>query len=82
MTGLKIGTVTHYYPQLGVAIVDLTQELHIGDFIKISGSTDFTQRIELLQIEHEQVDFAKPGDTVGIKLKSVVNIGDEICKSF
>ncbi len=81
MTGYKIGVVTHYYSQLGMAIVDLTDELHVGDFIKIVGSTDFSQRVESIQVEHEQVQFAKPGDTIGLKVKSMVNIGDEICKS-
>lgn len=82
MADYKIGTVTHYYSQVGVAIVDLTRDLHAGDWIKVTGSVEFTQRVESIQVEHEQIESAKAGDTVGLKLKSVVNIGDEICKSF
>jgi len=45
MTEKKIGNVTHYYNDLHVATVKLTDgELHLGDTIHIEGHTsDFTQ---------------------------------------
>jgi len=80
VTGYKIGSITQYYEQLGVAIVDLTHELHLGDWVRISGSTDFTQQIESIQVEHEQVSSAQIGDTVGLKLTHAVVPGDELVK--
>ncbi len=64
----KIGDVTHYYNHLHVATVKITDgELHIGDMIHIEGHTsDFVQKIRSMELEHEPVDVAKPGDIVGI----------------
>ncbi len=81
MTGLKIGTVTHYYAEIGVAIVDLIGELHVGDRIKIVGRREFGQRVDSLQIEHEKISMASAGDTVGLQVSGPVEVGDEICQS-
>ena len=64
----KIGDVTHYYNHLHVATVKITDgELHIGDMIHIEGHTsDFIQKIRSMELEHESVDVARPGDIVGI----------------
>ena len=47
MTEKKIGNVTHYYNDLHVATVNVTDgELHLGDTIHIEGHTsNFTQKI-------------------------------------
>ena len=68
MTETKIGTVTHYYNQLHVAGVDITDgELHEGDTIHITGHTsDFEQIVESMEIDHETVEVAKPGDQIGL----------------
>ena len=64
----KIGNVTHYYNHLHVASVEITDgELHVGDKIHIEGHTsDFTQKIDSMELDHEKVEVAKPGDIVGI----------------
>jgi len=63
-----IGTVTHYYSHLSVAIVQINKgRLAKGDTVHISGhSTDFTQTIESMEYEHQHVDQASPGQSVGI----------------
>jgi translation elongation factor EF-1alpha len=68
MSGIKIGTVTHYYNHLHVAGVDITNsELHKGDTIHITGHTsDFEQIVESMEIDHEMVEVAKPGDQIGL----------------
>lgn len=76
----KIGTVTHYYDKLGVAIVDLIAPLCAGDTIRIFGSTEFSQTIEDMQVEHEKISSANEGETVGIKMNQPVCMGDEIVK--
>jgi translation elongation factor EF-1alpha len=64
----KIGDVTHYYNHLHVATVRITDgELHVGDMIHIEGHTsNFIQKIRSMELEHESVDVAWPGDIVGI----------------
>ncbi len=80
MADFKIGQVTHYYDKIGVAVVDLSAPLHVGDRVRISGSTEFHQTVESMQVEHEQVESAGAGDTVGIKIVQKVSPGDELVK--
>lgn len=81
ISNLKVGVVTHYYDKIGVAVVDLTSSLHVGDVVKISGSNDFSQTVTSLQVEHEKINAAKKGDTVGLKTDQAVKPGDEILKA-
>lgn len=66
----KIGTVTHYYDKIGVAVVKLAKgDLKVGDQIKLiaKDGTEFTQEISSMQIEHANIDIAKSGDEFGLK---------------
>ncbi len=68
MTETRIGTVTHYYNHLHVAGVAITDgELHKGDTVHIRGHTsDFEQKVESMEIHHEVVEIAIPGDQLGL----------------
>lgn len=68
MTETRIGTVTHYWGKLQVAGVAITDgELHQGDKIHIKGATsDFDQTVESMELDHEAVDTARPGDQIGL----------------
>ena len=81
LADFKIGKVTHYYDKIKVAVVDLSASLHVGDFVHFSGSSDFSQAIESMQMEHEQVEAAAKGDTVGVKVSQAVKPGDEVLKA-
>ena len=62
-----IGTVSHFFGKAGVAAIELSGNLTVGDTIRIHGHTsDFTQQVESMEIEHAQVESAKSGDHVGI----------------
>jgi putative protease len=78
----KVGVVTHYFPRVGVGIVNLTDgDLKIGDKIHIKGhTTDFDQMVESMQIEHQNVEEAKQGAQVGIKVKDHVREHDVVYK--
>ncbi len=82
MTWIKIGRVSHYYDKIKVAIVTLDSNLTIGDKIKfVRGGEDlFTQKVDSIQIEHEQKQLAQKGDVVGIKTKKDVKDGAEVFK--
>ncbi|RJQ14524.1 translation elongation factor-like protein [Candidatus Parcubacteria bacterium] len=76
-----IGEITHYYSNLGVGIIKLKAVLKVGDKIKLVGATsNFEQEVESIQIEHKQVQTAKKGDVVGIKVKDKVREGDLVYK--
>ena len=81
MAGKQIGQITHYFDHISVAVVQLTEPLHVGDTIHILGhSTDFKQEVTSLQVEHTSVDEAKPGDDVALKVIQTVHPNDKVYK--
>lgn len=76
-----IGRVTHYFSKLGVAVVELDEALEVGDQIHVKGHTsDFTQTIDSMQIEHESVEAAQPGQSIGLKVADHVREHDVVYK--
>ncbi|MBU5678347.1 MAG: translation elongation factor-like protein [Candidatus Aenigmatarchaeota archaeon] len=76
-----VGKVTHFYPKISVAVVEVLDEIKVGDEILIKGkTTNFKQIVESMQIEHEQVEKASKGDSVGLKVVERVREGDEVFK--
>ncbi len=65
-----VGTVTHYYLHLSVAVIQVNKgSLRTGDKIHIKGhTTDFTQTVESMEYEHQKIEEAKAGQSVGIKV--------------
>jgi putative protease len=78
----KIGVVEHFFTNISVAAIKITDgELRIGDTIHIVGATtDFKQKVESMQINKQPVEVAKPGDDVGIKVKDRVREHDVVYK--
>ena len=77
----EIGKITHYYGHIGVGIAELTDALKVGDSIHIKGhSSDFTQSVDSMQIEHASVTEATSGDAVGLKVLQKVHPHDKVFK--
>jgi translation initiation factor IF-2 len=77
----KIGVVSDFFAHINVAGIRLDAPLRVGDTIRIKGhTTDFEQTVDSMQIEHEQVEEAKAGESVGIKAKDRCRHGDEVFK--
>ncbi len=77
----KVGSVTHYYGRIGVAVVELTAPLRVGDRIAIRGmTTNFEQVVESMEIEHKPVKEAGPGSSIGLKVLDRVREGDIVYK--
>ena len=77
----RVGIVKDYFAHIGVAGIDLEGTLRVGDTVHIVGhTTDLEQTIDSLQIEHAQVDEAKKGDAIGIKVKDRCRGGDVVYK--
>ena len=75
----EIGRVSDYFARVGVAGVDLTGKLRVGDTIHVKGhTTDLEQIVESIQIEHDQVEEAGPGDKIGIKVQDRCRGGDHV----
>lgn len=81
MPNLKVGTVSHYYDKVGVAVVDLTSSLSVGDKIKfVKGDEELEQEVASMQVEHEQVETAKKGQSIGLKVDGPVKRKAEVYK--
>jgi putative protease len=79
MPEVEIGKVASYFARIGVAAIELTGELKVGDAIHIQGhTTDFNQEVESMQIEHESVEKAEAGQGIGIKVRERVRERDTV----
>ena len=78
----KIGIVEHFFTNVGVAAIKIIKgQLKIGDTIHFVGTnTDFTQKIDSMQINRNPVELVKEGDDVGIKVKDRVREHDVVYK--
>ena len=80
--GKLIGKITHYFDHIGVAVIEVTDTLKVGDKIRIIGGedTDFEQTVESMEVEHEKVQTAKKGDAFGLKVDQKVREGYHVYK--
>lgn len=76
----KIGTVRDYLSRVGVAVIHLTEgHIRVGDHVRISGrTTELTQTVESLQVEHGNVDRAERGSDVALKVRDPVRRKDQV----
>lgn len=80
---VEVGCITHFFSRIGVAVVELTEPLAVGDSILVKGpSTDFEQSVESMQIEHKNIQRAEAGQSVGLKLMQRVKERDNVYKKI
>ena len=76
-----IGKVSHYFTKISVGIIELEDTVKVGDTIHIKGATtDFTQQVESMQIEHESIKEAKAGQSIGLEVNEPVRENDKVYK--
>lgn len=80
MSEKELGVITHYFDHINVAAIEITAgELSIGDTIHVKGHTsDFTTTVESMQIEHDTVEKAVKGDSIGIKVTEKAREHDKV----
>ena len=77
----EIGVVDHFFGKISVGIIKLSGALKVGDTIHIKGKqTDFSQEVESMRIEFDNVTEAKEEDKVGIKVTEPVHTNDKVYK--
>ena len=77
----QIGKITHYFSKISVAVVELTDTVEVGDTILIKGAhTEFEQTIKSMQIEHESIEKAGKGQSIGLKVDQKVHENDAVFK--
>lgn len=76
-----IGKITHFYPKISVAVIELEHTLNVGDKIAIErGEEMFEQNVDSMQIEHENIQQAKAGQSIGLKVKDKTKEGAKVFK--
>ena len=75
----QVGTVTHYYDKIEVAVIKLTAPLKVGDSVKFSGhDQEFNQTVSSMQLNHVDIKKAKKGADIAIKVDKKVKEKDKI----
>jgi U32 family peptidase len=79
MEGELIGRVFNYFEKAGVAAIELDDSLKLGDTIRVIGSgSDFTEIVDSIQIDGKNIEHAKKGDRVGIKISERAGKGAKV----
>jgi len=75
-----IGWVIHYFDQIEVGVIELTEDLVVGETIRIVGGkdTDFKQIVESMELDHEKIEKAQKGKEVGLQLKKKAREGYKV----
>jgi len=77
--GKPIGSVTHFFTKIKVAIVKFKKPVSVGTTIAIRGNkSDFEHKIVSMQFDHEMIKKAPKGKEVGIKVSKRVREGDSV----
>lgn len=79
---IPIGKITHFFPHVQAGVIKVLKgPFEVGQAIKIKGhTTDFTQTIESMQVDHVPVNKAEKGAEIGLKVNSKVRHGDLVFK--
>lgn len=77
-----LGKIKDYYARQGAATLVLEAPLSMGETIRVKGfTTDLTQKVEHLEVNHRSVASAVAGEGVGIKLADRARVGDAVYKT-
>ncbi|MCK4223262.1 translation elongation factor-like protein [Candidatus Bathyarchaeota archaeon] len=77
----EVGRVTHYFSKIGVAVLELSDKLSVGDRILIRGmTTNVEQTVDSMQIDRVDIESAEAGKSVGLKVEDRVREGDSVYK--
>lgn len=76
----EIGFVEHFFGHLSVAAIKITDgELKIGDTVHVKGrTTDFNEEIKSMQINKRDIQVAKKGDDIGVKMEGKCREHDKV----
>ena len=77
----QVGSVDHFFGNISVSMIKLTDALKVGDKIRIKGKTsDFTQDVSSMQIDRVPAQEGKAGDVISLKVDQKVRPGDTVYK--
>lgn len=77
----EVGRVSGFFSHPSVAVIELTGTLKVGERIYVKGHTsDFQQAVASMQVDHNPVQEAGAGQTVGLKVQERCRKHDVVFK--
>ena len=82
MSEEQVGVVVKFFAKPCVAAIEVTDgTIKQGDTLRYKGhTTDFTEKVESIELDNQPIEEAKAGDLVGVKVKERVRENDLIYK--
>jgi len=81
MADQEIGKVIHYYNKAMVAVVRLSQNIKLGDMVKVvKGDNEFELKVDSMQLNHKPIEGGKTGEEIAIKVPSPTKEGAVVFK--
>ena len=82
MTDEQIGRVSAYFSKIGVAAIELTATLTVGESIRVKGTTtDFVIEVISMQIDRAAVESAGAGDGIGVQVPEKARKNDAVFRA-
>ena len=82
MSDEQIGRVSAYFSKIGVAAIELTATLTVGESIRVKGTTtDFVIEVTSMQIDRAAVDSAGAGDGIGVQVPEKARKNDAVFRA-
>lgn len=80
MADEKVGVVIKFFAKPSVAAIEVTGSgIKTGDLLHYTGhTTDFTEKVQSMEVENQSVEKAEPGAMVGIRVKERVRENDQV----
>jgi len=79
MEGQEIGRVFNFFEKIMVAAIEINGNIKLGDTLRFVGAEhDFTEVVDSIQVDGKNVESAKKGDKVGIKIGEKINKGAKV----
>jgi GTPase len=81
MTEHPVGVVTHFFSRIRVATVRVQEPISLGDRLRVKGrGREFVARVKSMQVNHQPIERAAPGQEVGIALPRRAREGDVVMR--
>jgi ribosomal 50S subunit-recycling heat shock protein len=81
MSETKVGTVTHYFQKIDVAVVEASAPIEVGDTLHVDGANDdFTFEVTSMEVDEEPVEAIDAGESAGVKVPERAHEGSDVLR--
>ncbi len=79
MEGVEVGRVFNFFEKIMVAAIEINGDIKLGNTLRFVGAGhDFTEVVDSMQVDGKNVERAKKGDKIGIKISEKINKGAKV----